>query len=97
MTRENYNKNWNNAFLARKIKIGNRVMVIRTGETGIVTKIVKYDRDNDKWDSPYGYSTIQVRFDNYDSLPHHKKVRHYSASSLKIIQQLKHVSIVEMR
>lgn len=43
------------------------------------------NRNNIKWDSPFGYSTVQVRFDNYDTLPPHKKVRHYSASSLKIL------------
>lgn len=78
-------KNQNNAILANKIEIGRRVMVKRTGETGVVTKIVKYDRDNQKWNSPFGYSTIQVRFDNYESLPQHKKVRHFSASSLELI------------
>lgn len=82
MSTRDYNKNQNNAILAKQMKIGDKVMVIRTGETGVVTKIVEYNRDNSNWDSPYGYSSIQVLF---EGLPHHKRIRHYSASSLKVI------------
>lgn len=82
MSTRDYNKNQNNAVLAKQMKIGDRVVVIRTGETGVVTKIVEYNRVNGKWDSPYGYSSVQVLF---EGLPHYKRIRHYSASSLKVI------------
>lgn len=82
MSTRDYNKNQNNAVLAKQMKTGDRVVVIRTGETGVVSKIVEYNRDNGKWDSPYGYSSIQVLF---EGLPRYKRIRHYSASSLKVI------------
>jgi TRAP-type uncharacterized transport system substrate-binding protein len=82
MNNKDYLKNKKNAYLASKIKVGDMVMVSKTREIGNVTKIIVYKRDNDKWNSPFGYSSVQVRFDNYNNLPHHK---HYSASSLKIL------------
>jgi sulfate adenylyltransferase subunit 1 (EFTu-like GTPase family) len=85
MNDRDYLKNKKNAILANEIKIGDRVKVLKTGEIGNVTKIIVYKRDNDKWNSPFGYSSIQVRFNDYNSLPHHKKVRCYSASSLEIL------------
>lgn len=88
MNEKDFIKNWSNAFLASMIKIGDRVRVLRTGEVGTVTKIVAYNRDNGKWCSPFGYSAIQVRFDNYNDLPRHRKVRHYSAKSLEVISKI---------
>lgn len=82
MTTRDYNKNQNNAVLVKQMKIGDKVMVIRTGETGVVTKIVEYNRNDGKWDSPYGYSSVQVLF---EGLSRYKRIRHYSASSLKVI------------
>ena len=82
MTTRDYNKNQNNAVLVKQMKTGDRVVVTRTGETGVVRKIVEYNRDNGKWDSPYGYSSVQVLF---EGLSHYKRIRHYSASSLKVI------------
>lgn len=80
-----YEKNKMNAISLSLLSLGSRVEVIKTGEFGIVTKIIKYNRE--KYNSSFGYSTVQVKFDNYNYLPHHKKVRHYSASSLKIIDR----------
>lgn len=76
-------KNKKNAVLASKLKVGDKVRVIKSNETGVVDKIIPYNRDDCR--SPYGYSAIQIRFDNYDKLPHHRKVRRYSALSLKKI------------
>lgn len=81
-----YEKNKDNAIKAKALKIGDRVKVIATGQTGTVTKKIEYDRKNHNVSSPYGYTTIQVRFDNYEALPHHKKIRHFSARSLERIR-----------
>lgn len=79
MNSRDYKKNKNNAMALSKLHVGNRVKVVKTNETGVITKIIAYNRD--KVNSPYGYSTVQVRFDDYNRLPHYKKVRHFSASS----------------
>lgn len=83
MTKDDIRKNRKNAALAKKMSPGTRVMVIATGETGEVTKVIEYNREN--LNSPCGYSAIQVRFDDYENLPHHKKVRRFSSTSLKIL------------
>lgn len=66
MNSRDYKKNKNNAMALSKLHVGNRVKVVKTNETGVITKIIAY----------------QVRFDDYNRLPHYKKVRHFSASSL---------------
>ena len=78
-----YYKNKTNAFALLELNIGDKVRVIATGETGVITKKVKYNRGHQNYYSPYGYSTVQVRFDNYDNLPQHRKIGHYAASSLQ--------------
>lgn len=75
-------KNKENAQMADKIKIGDKVRVAMTGEVGTVTKKVEYDREHQHYFSPFGYTTIQVRFDNCKG---HKRTRHFAARSLVIL------------
>ena len=43
-----YEKNRKNAIALSKLNIGDRVSVIATGDTGVVTKKIKYDRKTQK-------------------------------------------------
>lgn len=54
-------KNYVNAAMADRFKKGDRVQVIRTGETGTIVRKIVYDRKNQDWFSPKGYTAIQVR------------------------------------
>lgn len=71
-------KNHVNAVLADKFKVGDHVQVIKTGQTGTITKKVVYGRSLQKWVSPHGYTAIQVDIDG---------VKHnYAPKSLRAVR-----------
>lgn len=78
MRKDTLKKNRKNSVLASKLNIGDRVEVIKTGETGVIIRKTPYPRTNG-----LDYTSISVRMDNADELPHHQKSKGFSASSLK--------------